>query len=283
MMKKITAIILMLITLVMIINPTDIKAKDDSSLDGDVVGVGVTNLDFGIRSKKEIVLIWDDATDPYVKKYTVYRRNTVNSVGTGNWVAIGTVNSDGTATGAANVYVDKLKSNANQQYEYTVGVTVSNASLYAPANGATIIASNVKVCIDPGHFVNKNLVPGNTPYCEGNFTLLIGVNLATELRKYGILSSMTRCTGDILLGGYLDEELDSKHIKLRGEYAAVEHCDLFVSLHTNSNQENAHGYPTFSQPTSINHPLVIINKPAINNQLAINVATSIGYNLINEN
>lgn len=281
--KKVISLVLV-ITLIVVLFPVEYvaNAKDDT-LEGDLVTVAVSELSFARGSRTQIVLGWKDTLDPLVDTYIIYRRNTINSVGTGEWSAIGKIKSDRTANGTAVCYVDQLKNANPQQYEYTVGVTVADPNTCVAGMGKTIIASNIKICIDPGHYEKANLVGGSDRYSEGDFTMFIAAALYKELLKYGIQAEFTRTTGHISLGGYVDEELDKGHIKLRGEYAYYTGCDLFVSLHTNSNGDNAHGYPTFSQPVALNHPLVIVNTVAMRDSRSLNIANSIGSNLVNEN
>ena len=54
---------------------------------------------------------------------------------------------------------------------------------------------------------------------------------------------------------------------------------MFISLHTNSNNSHANGYPTNSQPITINKPLIILNLLAKENEICINIANKIGENL----
>lgn len=85
---------------------------------------------------------------------------------------------------------------------------------------------------------------------------------------------LTRTTGDITLGGYTNNNLDEGHISLRGSYA--QKSDLFLSLHTNANQDNANGYATDEQPVSINKTLVFVNKVAYEDKQMLYLANTIG-------
>lgn len=263
-------------------NDYEIK-ENGNCLCGAATPVAVSKIDFNRLAKNKIEIVWNDETDPFVSSYSIYRRNTLNSVGTGNWKLLSTVKSDGVVNNSLNHYVDVLSSSNPQQYEYVITVTVNDNSKYIAAFGKAIIASNIKVCIDPGHYTGKNVVEAAPTYCEGDFTLRIGAALYQELRKYGISAVFTRTTPNINIGGYVNDILDGSHISLRGEMAGMLDCDLFVSLHTNANGENAHGNPTYFQPISLNHPIVIVNVPATKNQVVLNMANSIGGNLVNEN
>lgn len=259
------------------------ESTDGETLSGTAGMVSAHGLDFYRVSRNQIGILWSEDTDPEVVSYTIYRCSVVNNVGAGDWVKLATVNSDGVNGGSKNAYIDVLSDTKPVQYGYGVLATLKDGSTYTSAGIETVVASNIRVCIDPGHFAGRNTVDGQYRYCEGNFSLVIAGELGKRLHAYGISCSYTRTGPTIAIGGYANEELDGYHIKLRGQYAAVDGCDLFISLHTNSNQDNAHGYPTFSQPKSINHPLVIVNTLACNNQTALNVANSIGINLVNAN
>ena len=135
---------------------------------------------------------------------------------------------------------------------------------------------NIVVCIDAGHYKGRNALSGKNTYGydEGVVTLKIALQLKEELKKYGIDSYLTRETDDITIRGYKNIKLDSGHISYRGEYAKK--ADLFVSLHTNANNNNANGYPTCSQPVEINKAIVLINKVACNSNKYVKLANEVG-------
>ena len=135
---------------------------------------------------------------------------------------------------------------------------------------------NIVVCIDAGHYKGRNVLSGKNTYGydEGIVTLKIALQLKEELKKYGIDSYLTRETDDITIRGYKNIKLDSGHISYRGEFAKK--ADLFVSLHTNANNNNANGYPTCSQPVEINKAIVLINKVACNSNKYVKLANEVG-------
>ena len=154
--------------------------------------------------------------------------------------------------------------------------------MYEPKEGKAVLASNVMVCIDPGHFAGKNAAYSidSFGYAEGDFTLEIALCLRDILKEtYGIDSYMTRESGSIILDGYRDQELDSGHISLRGMYAASRQSNLFVSIHTNANNDQANGYDTWEQPTAINKTLVFLNQTDMESAEALKTANAIGVNL----
>lgn len=93
---------------------------------------------------------------------------------------------------------------------------------------------------------------------------------------------MTREGNSITLGGYTDQALDQAHLELRGNYAREKGSDLFLSLHTNANQDNANGYETCLQPISINKPILIANTIAAADPTVIAVANAIGTEIAKE-
>lgn len=135
------------------------------------------------------------------------------------------------------------------------------------------------VCIDPGHFKGASSLEGENLYGyeEGVFTLKIALALRTELERYGIRCYLTRETDTININGLVNRDLDRGNISLRGEMA--KDADLFVSIHTNANKDNANGYPTCSQPVGINKPIVLINQVAAGSDQIIQVANEIGQAL----
>lgn len=136
------------------------------------------------------------------------------------------------------------------------------------------------VCIDPGHYGNANVLrfSDGTSYCEGNETLKISLKLKEVLEdEYGIRVVMTREGDDISIGGYSNGVLDQQHLALRGEAAAG--ADLFLSIHTNANQDWANGYETCTQPIGINKPVIIANMVAKADERALEIGNQIGENL----
>ncbi len=177
-------------------------------------------------------------------------------------------------------YEDKLNSDKPIQYEYRIDVEVSDANKYEAILSEEILTSNIILCIDPGHFAGRNTVTADgVDYCEGDFTLEIGKELKSILEKqYGVTVRMTRDTGTITIGDYTDGDLDYHNISLRGESANG--CNMFISLHTNANEENANGYGTDSQPIDINKPFVIVNAIGIQDETTMKIANMVGKNLV---
>ena len=237
-------------------------------------------------SRQEIGISWLASYDDVVDNYLIKRRDMKNGQDVGEWNVIATVPSDKILANGNWQYVDALESDEPQQYEYRIDMELSDTENYVTEEGKTVFGSNIKVCIDPGHYnIAKEVADADEyHYVEGNFVLEVALELRDILKeKYGIDSCMTRETDTITLGGYTDDELDSAHISLRGEYAAEEDCDLFVSLHTNSNEEDANGYPTFFQPIEINKPIIIVNTVALSSEVAMKTANATGAKLASVN
>lgn len=242
--------------------------------------VQIKDLRFVRTSGRELTLLWPDQEEPYVGEYLIRKRKSGEAE---DWQLLGTVASDGAAGGRELSFTDTLEDAAPQQYMYRVDVTVADRTRYEAVEGKPVLASNILICIDPGHYAGKNLIrEESSTYIEGDFTLA----LAGELRRilegdYGVTVCMTREIGDISMGGYANEELDSSHINLRGEYAKG--ADLFLSLHTNGNFDDANGYPTFYQPVAITKPIIIANRLACDDSTALAVGNAIGSRLAREN
>lgn len=237
-------------------------------------------------SRQEIGIAWLASYDDVAETYVIKRRNVENGQGVGEWNVIATVPSDKTLANGSWQYIDTLESDEPQQYEYRIDMEISDTENYMTEEGKTVFGSNIKICIDPGHFdIAKEVAEADEyHYVEGNFVLELALELQDVLKeKFGIDSCLTRDSGAITLGGYTDDELDSAHISLRGEYAAEEDCDLFVSLHTNSNEEDANGYPTFFQPVEINKPIIIVNTVALTSETAMKIANATGAKLASVN
>lgn len=243
----------------------------------------VEDIDASRISSTQIEINWMAAREASgVQNYLIKRCRLLKGKKSGEWETIAEVSPEQFDEKDKFSVIDQLSSSEPQQFAYRVDVAVSDEKLYTAGEGAEVLASNVMICIDPGHYANGTKITGEDSYnyIEGVFTLKIGLALKQILKeKYGIDSYMTRETGAITLGGYSDWDLDSSHIALRGEYAKEKDSDLFMSLHTNANNENANGYPTCQQPDEITKTVVIVNAVACFSQTALDAANSIGINL----
>ncbi len=245
-------------------------------------------------SSQSIRIFWSSAMDEEVSCYYVMRRGTKNSKGTGKWETIAEVDSDGVKGGPANTYTDQLSTSRPQQYAYKI-CTLSadektdtrNAKYADETNPYSVLGSNIKVCIDPGHFADLNNNYGLTgdngkyPYAEGAFCLKIGTALQKELQQaYGIDSFMTRTGKSISLlyngNRYTNEKLDNANITVRGSSAKTENCDFFISLHTNASSRQKNPW---NQSQNINKSFVFVNQSAHSSPAGMNIANSIGLNL----
>ena len=240
----------------------------------------ISDIKFARVSEKEIDITWSDQKNPYVDTYYLMRRKPNEN----KWKHVGHLQSDHNIQDRELTLADILKEDAVQQYEYRIDVSVIDTKKYKPVEGNSIYASNLLVCIDPGHFSGKNKIvdADGSSYSEGNATLILAKNLEEKLRlSYGITCILTRTTDDITLGGYTNDSLDEGHISLRGRYA--QGSDLFLSLHTNANQDNANGYATDKQPISINKTLVFVNAVAYEDNRMLHLANAIGSYLTEVN
>ena len=143
-----------------------------------------------------------------------------------------------------------------------------------------LVQREVSICIDPGHYggVNRFEFEDGSSYCEGDSALAIAKELKRILdEEYGIYAYMTRETDDITIDGYSNETLDKTRISLRGE--AAKGADLFLSIHTNANNEGANGCDTLMQPEAINKPFVFVNVVGENNPECMEIANLAGKNL----
>ena len=235
-------------------------------------------------SSQIIRVSWSDQYDNQVQEYEVKRRNVDASDDA--WEVVAVVTSDKSVDGELLYIEDVLEQSSPQQYIYRVDMKSSRILGGKIESGKEILASNVLICIDPGHFTGRNLVEGELSYgyAEGDFVFELAKELRTILKeKYGIDVYMTRNSEHINLQGYNDGVLDGWHISLRGKRAAYRDSDLFVSLHTNANIENAHGNPTCLQPISMNKPLILVNQVGCDDPMTIAVSNAVGVNLAKAN
>ena len=252
----------------------------------ETVVIRVESVRTARNSRQEIEIAWSDCYDEIADSYILKKRARENGQAVGDWCEVAVIESDKSIDDLDWEYIDKLENDQPQQYEYRIDVNVSDSETYTAKAGKSVLGSNIKICIDPGHYHVKREVADADEYhyIEGDVVLEIALKLKEILKEtYGIDSCLTRNSDIITLGGYTNEELDSTHISLRGGYAAEMNCDLFVSLHTNSNEEDANGYSTFFQPLSINKPIIIVNSVGLTSKIAMKTANAIGTKLASVN
>ena len=146
---------------------TSIKSKEQPP-------VKVTDTTFTRLSRTELQISWSDSLNPYVAKYDVLRKCPEHS----QWTVIQTLHSDGETLGRTLAVTDTLSDDSMQQYLYRVDITAASPDKYKSESGKEIPATNLILCIDPGHFEGKNAVTSDDlGYAEGDFTLALLLNL----------------------------------------------------------------------------------------------------------
>lgn len=253
--------------------------------------IEVTKLDFKRLSKNKIKIIWKLQGENRPDSFIIKRR----TPGENTWKMLGTIKLDGTEQvdhSKTYAYTDELENSDPQQFIYRIDVKIPGKSdakseehlRTSVIQGAQIMASNIIICVDPGHYARKNEVyeNGAVVYCEGDFTLQLAKKLRHKLKeKYGVTTYLTRTTRNICIRGFENMALDASRISLRGE--AAKGMNLFVSLHTNANLEHANGTDTNDQPEDITKPIIIVNAIACEKKEALKIANAIGINLAEEN
>ena len=223
------------------------------------VKTALDSIDFERKSKNEINLFFSGNSINEVDRYVILRKDASAK----DFKEIKRISSkDVNKTGNIS-YTDKISTNGYVKYEYRVDAYLKNGK---QVKGKSIFASNILICIDPGHFQTKNAIEGEDGYGYSESMAVLSCVL-------------TRTTESITIDGFTGKKLDGGHISLRGDMAGRSGADLFISLHTNSNNSHANGYPTNSQPVTINKPLIILNSLAKENDICINIANKIGENL----
>lgn len=234
--------------------------------------------DFSVVSSTEIKIKWSDSRDSEVDKYVVMRADATRSgIDESSWKMVAELESDGEVNDEYNSIVDTLDSSEHRQYAYRIDIESTDGNVVKEEKGFVIPASNVKVCIDPAHYLNKGTVfaENSYGYAESRFVLRTALGLRDVLKNdFGIDCVMTRETENITIEGVSDYYLDHYNPTYRGRYA--KDCSLFVSLHTNESSEEANGYPTFEQPKEINKTIIFVNSVAASSEKALRGANSIG-------
>lgn len=283
-MRRVFQIILVLVAFSGVLAGCNVSSGkiEEYSTEKELYTIKIDSIATERISRREIGISWLDDGNQVIEAYVIKRRDVESGQGVGSWNTITTIPRDNALANEEWYYIDKLESDKPQQYEYRIDIEINDIRNFVAEEGMTAFGSNIKICIDPGHYnISKEVAEVDEyHYVEGNFVLEIALELREILHeKYGMDSCLTRDTDTITLGGYTDEELDSAHISLRGAYAAEEDCDLFVSLHTNSNAEDANGDPTFFQSIAINKPIIIVNQIACTSESVVKAANTIGLNL----
>ena len=241
------------------------------------VVVCVEQIEASRTARGEITVNWSTIDGAPVEAYFVMRRIVAGSESGSSWGIVAEIRPE--EVGGKEVYsiTDRVETAEPQQYEYRVDVELSDKEHFDMEEGETVLASNLLICIDPGHFgVESQIVDADSyGYAESTVVLWMGLKLQEILKEqYGIDSYLTRETDDITIGGYANEDLDSRKIALRGEYAAG--SDFFISLHTNANAEDANGHSTFEQPVAINKTIILANRVAYTSPAALALCNAVG-------
>ncbi len=258
-----------------------VSEEDTISLKEEIpeaLPISVMQIEAERVSRQQIQISWTPPLEGEVETYLVKRR--LASAQTEEWSTVATVSANQVLQ-----VTDQLADTSIQQYVYTVDILPKDPLRYRAQAGAQVLASNLLICLDPGHYLGANRVEGEASYGydEGDATLQIARVLRRELKwKYGIETCMTRTDDSIALEGYTNQILDHAHLELRGKYAGETGSDLFLSLHTNANQDNANGYETCLQPISINKPILLANTVASTEPTVIAVANAIGTEIAKE-
>ena len=237
----------------------------------------IQSMSFQRLKTREIKIIWTAKNIESINYFSIARRKK-EEASSGEWVELKQIEKE---SGKEDYdFIDPATSSP-QQYEYKINIVYSQGHDVKIIEGEPFLASNLMICIDPGHFKGRNSILNDKyPYAEGDFTLELALELKRILyEEYGIDSYLTRENGDITIEGYSNQILDSQHISLRGQYAAKENSDLFLSLHTNANNSNVNGKDTWQQPSELNKPVIIANQIAYGSSEYIKLGNSIGKHI----
>lgn len=130
--------------------------------------IEVTKLDFKRLSKNKIKIIWKLQGENRPDSFIIKRR----TPGENTWKMLGTIKLDGTEQvdhSKTYAYTDELENSDPQQFIYRIDVKIPGKSdakseehlRTSVIQGAQIMASNIIICVDPGHYARKNEVYEN--------------------------------------------------------------------------------------------------------------------------
>ena len=163
--------------------------KEEQAVEKETIRI--EGLSFARISDREIEVRWPDQWDASVREYQVERR----TPGTEGWEQVGSLPAgQGTEEGQLS-WVDTLEDSSIRQYEYRVQAEPLDPEAYEVEDGEPVMASNLLLCIDPGHYAGKNLIQTEPVYAEGDFTLPLAQELEKILRGSLYLSPHQRQSG----------------------------------------------------------------------------------------
>lgn len=130
----------------------------------------------------------------------------------------------------------------NQDLTYLKDNILNQISLISEDNESSKILKNKTIVIDPGHGGSN---PGATKYGmrESDNNLSVGIKLKKVLEEHGAKVVMTRETDKTVAAEGLELK---QELQARVDLVDTNNADIFISLHTNANENaNVHGAMTF--------------------------------------
>ena len=125
-----------------------ILPKNTYALEANVK-TAIDNLDFDRKSKNEINLYFSNTGVNEVSRYSILKRDKSSK----DFKEIKSISARDVKTSNLS-YTDKISVSGYVRYEYRVDAYLKNGKVL---KGKSIYASNVLICIDPGHFQTKSL------------------------------------------------------------------------------------------------------------------------------
>lgn len=130
----------------------------------------------------------------------------------------------------------------NQALTYLKDNILNQISSISGDNDNSKILKNKTIVIDPGHGGSN---PGATKYGmrESDNNLSVGIKLKKVLEDHGAKVVMTRETDKTVAAEGLELK---QELQARVDFVDTNNADIFISLHTNANENaNVHGAMTF--------------------------------------
>ena len=121
------------------------------------VKAALDSIDFERKSKNEINLFFSGSGINEVGRYVILRKDASAK----DFKEIKRISSKDVSKTGNISYTDKISTNGYVKYEYRVDAYLKNGK---QVKGKSIFASNVLICIDPGHFQTKNAIEGEDGY-----------------------------------------------------------------------------------------------------------------------
>ena len=128
------------------------KASERKTQPANRTPVSVAEVQAQRNTADSINVSWTNEMDGCVSRYVVQKRKAMRNENAVEWTEVARVDAGlAEQTDGQYMITDVLASDQPVRYEYRVQVEVKDEKQYEPQDGGSVLASNIMICIDPGH------------------------------------------------------------------------------------------------------------------------------------